>query len=318
MPETKQKLLLEAKNISKTYTDHKAVSDFNLNVLGGQIYTILGQNGAGKSSVLRMLAGIFLPDEGSINLQVSKKIGYLPEERGLYQNMKVYDHLEYLIKLKGFRHSSLKARIVEALQVVGLEDWQDKQLKQLSKGMQQKVQFLATILHEPELVILDEPFSGLDPVSLKSICQIIMDLKDKGVGIIISAHQMGILEEICDHYIFLKRGETVWKGDKEELKDHFGRNSYRFQVMSSPQHPFEALIWPANLQSKILSFAELHLTNSDKEQTSTIKKVHDFEITVSESEAVSEIFEFLFSKYKVKKFEHYLPSLNEAFQTLTT
>jgi ABC-2 type transport system ATP-binding protein len=297
--------LLKAQHLNKTYTDHKAVIDFDLEVRSGEIYTILGQNGAGKSSVLRMLSGIFLPDSGKLELNITKKIGYLPEERGLYQNMKVFDHLNYLLKLKGMEEKKLRSIIQSSLAKVGLEDWQNKQLKQLSKGMQQKVQFLAAILHEPELVILDEPFSGLDPVSLKSICEIILDLKTKGVGIIISAHQMGILEEICDHYIFLKKGQTVWKGNRNELKDHFGQNCYRFQI---GENSTGEIVWPDNLKASILLSKVLSQKNEN---------VQDYEINLADSKHVTEIFEFLFGKYKVKRFEHYSPSLNEAFKEFT-
>lgn len=295
-------VLLNAKNINKSYASHKAVIDFNLQLQRGQICALLGQNGAGKSSVLRMLAGIFFPDDGQLELFTNKKIGYLPEERGLYQNMKVQEHLEYIAKLRGCDTKTFRQKASDTLDKVGLSEWKNQLVKQLSKGMQQKVQLLATILHEPDLLILDEPFSGLDPVSLLVICDLIKELKSNGSGIIISAHQMKITDEVSDQFCFLHEGKTTWQGSREALKEHFGQNTYKFTLGNNAE-----IKWPEELQKKIILESSLQGENNLK----------IYEVEFNDEMKLKEVLDFLVGNYELKAFEHYSPSLEEAFKRLT-
>jgi ABC-2 type transport system ATP-binding protein len=302
------KLVLEAKNLYKNYTDHQAVSDFSLELPNGHVCALLGQNGAGKSSVLRMLAGVFLPDNGSVSFGPGLKVGYLPEERGLYPNMKVVEHLEFLSQLKGLSQKVAKQKANEALDKIGLFDWKKRDVKQLSKGMQQKVQLLATIIHEPQLLILDEPFSGLDPVSLLQTCELIKDLKNKGTAIIISTHQMKIAEEIADSFCFLNRGKTVWQGQLSQLKTIFGQNVYQVKVlMASGCH----LTWTDNLKSQIIQQREIMLIPQPDNL-----HLGSYELAFSANADLKEILHYLVQEYNLLKFEHYLPSLDEAFKRL--
>lgn len=294
------KLVLEAKNLYKNYSGHRAVEDFSLSLSKGQIYALLGQNGAGKSSILRMLSGIFLPDKGSIEIHAGEKIGYLPEERGLYQSMKVKDHLEYLTELKGLKGKEVTKKILNYLERFGLIDWKDKEVKQLSKGMQQKVQILATTIHEPELLILDEPFSGLDPVSLEAICELINELKEQGTAIIICTHQFKTAESISDNFCFLHKGKTVWQGTCDELKNYFGSNLFHFEIKNT-------------------AFEEIQLQKNLKDTVESIKEISsgNFEFKLKSDDNSQELIQFLFNNFNVSKFERYEPTLSEVFERAT-
>jgi len=298
-------IILRVKNLTKSYTGHRAVSDFNLTLFKGQVYALLGQNGAGKSSVLRILAGIFTPDKGTIELFTDRKIGYLPEERGLYQNMKVLEHLEYISVLRGFDSKNLKDKAIEMLNRVGLNDWHNRLVKELSKGMQQKVQLLASLLHDPELLILDEPFSDLDPVSVKTITDLIQELKGKGSSVIVSAHQMRITESISDTFCFLHQGHTRWQGSKQKLKQYFGRNLYKLKLNNC-----DRIAWPEELKAQIVT--ERAAQNSGDEQN-----VLAVQLELEREEIAKQLLAHLASNYEVISFERYTPSLEEAFHQLT-
>jgi ABC-2 type transport system ATP-binding protein len=238
--------ILDLRNIVKTYEKHVAVNDVSFDVPRGSIFGLLGPNGAGKTSLIRIITTITRADEGQVFLDGEKlnsrhpeEIGYMPEERGLYRKMKVGAHLTYLARLKGLSAADAKAKIGYWLEKFQIEDWGDKKVEELSKGMQQKIQFIATVVHEPKLLILDEPFSGLDPVNTNLIKSEIHELRDKGVSIIFSTHRMEQVEEICEHIVLINKGENVLEGRVAAVKDRFKEN--KFQVDYKGELPADAL-----------------------------------------------------------------------------
>ena len=213
-------------SIAKRFSGHVAVADLSLQVPKGAVYGLLGPNGAGKTTTIRMIMNITIPDEGTIELfgdrlggrHHSARIGYLPEERGLYRKMRVRDMLVFLAEAKGVDRARGGAKADEWLQRLDLADWGPRKVEELSKGMQQKVQFIGTMLHEPELLILDEPFSGLDPINQQVLRDIIVHLSRSGATIIFSTHQMDVAEKICDHVCIIARGQKVLDGGLAEVK----------------------------------------------------------------------------------------------------
>ena len=212
--------------IAKRFADHVAVADLSLRVPRGAVYGLLGPNGAGKTTTIRMIMNITIPDEGTIELfgdrmggrHHSARIGYLPEERGLYRKMRVRDMLVFLAEAKGVRRATGGAKADEWLKRLDLAEWGSRKVEELSKGMQQKVQFIGTMLHEPELLILDEPFSGLDPINQQVLKDIVVHLSRSGKTIIFSTHQMDVAEKICDHVCIIARGRKVLDGGLAEVK----------------------------------------------------------------------------------------------------
>jgi ABC-2 type transport system ATP-binding protein len=214
--------------ITKRFGRFIAVDRFSLNVPAGEVLGFLGPNGAGKTTTIRMVMGITMPDSGGLTIlgasdtsAVKDRIGYLPEERGLYRKMTVHATLRYLGQLKGLSGRRLEARIDEALERVGLTDWKRKRVEALSKGMQQKIQFVTTVLHKPELLILDEPFSGLDPINVDLLQRLLADLRRERVTVIFSTHQMEIAERLCDRIVLINRGRKLIEGPLHEVKNRF-------------------------------------------------------------------------------------------------
>jgi len=222
--------VLEVRGISKRFAGHVAVTDLSLRVPKGAVYGLLGPNGAGKTTSIRMIMNITIPDEGTVRLfgddlggrHHSARIGYLPEERGLYKKMKVRDMLVFLAEAKGVARSRAARKADEWLARLGLAEWGLRKVEELSKGMQQKVQFIGTMLHEPELLILDEPFAGLDPINAQVLKDIIVQLARAGTTIIFSTHQMEVAEKICDHVCIIARGRKVLDGGLAEVKREHG------------------------------------------------------------------------------------------------
>lgn len=220
----------------KAYEKHVAVNDVSFEVPAGSIFGLLGPNGAGKTSLIRIITTITRADEGVVYLDGEKlnsrhpeEIGYMPEERGLYRKMKVGEHLTYLARLKGLSATDARAKISDWMEKFGIEDWWDKKVEELSKGMQQKIQFIATVVHEPKLLILDEPFSGLDPVNTNLIKDEIHSLRGKGMSIIFSTHRMEQVEEICEHIVLINKGENVLEGKVSAVKDRFKQNLFELE-----------------------------------------------------------------------------------------
>ncbi len=229
--------MLSIENVTKRYDGHTAVDDLSLLIEPGGIYGLLGPNGAGKTTTIRMIMNIIQPDEGKINLfdaplneKAKEKIGYLPEERGMYRKMKVLDHLIFLGEIKGIKRSIAEKRANEWLEKVELGEWSDKTVESLSKGMQQKIQFISTILHDPQLVILDEPFSGLDPINTQILKDIIISMKNDGRTVVLSTHLMDQVEKLCERICLINKGRKVLEGRLSDIKMKFSKNmvSMRF------------------------------------------------------------------------------------------
>jgi ABC-2 type transport system ATP-binding protein len=234
--------ILDVKHLKKYYATQKAVDDISFTLEKGSIFGLLGPNGAGKTTLLRMITGIFYPDDGEILFEGKKfeatkdvlRIGYMPEERGLYKKMKIGEQAVYLARLKGM--SKLKAIEKVKFWVVkfGMETWWNKKVEDLSKGMGQKLQFVTTVLHEPKLIILDEPFSGLDPVNTNLIKDEIYNLAKNGSSIIFSTHRMEQVEEICDHIILVNKGKKILDGGVNQVKQEFKENLFRIRFDGVP------------------------------------------------------------------------------------
>ncbi len=229
----RQTAVISVQGVTKRYAGHTAVSELSLMIPKGTIYGLLGPNGAGKTTTLRMIMDIIIPDEGSVTLfdqsgtgrDFSGRIGYLPEERGLYKKMKVVELLVFLAEIKGIARSTAKAEAIRWLDKLGLGDWQNKKVDDLSKGMQQKVQFISTVLHSPELLILDEPFSGFDPVNTQLIKNVVIDLNKGGTTVLFSTHIMEQAEKLCESVCIIARGKKVVDGLLSEVKSsHGGRH----------------------------------------------------------------------------------------------
>ena len=211
--------LIEIKNVSKTYGNYKALDNISINVPRQSIYGLLGPNGAGKTTLIRMLNQITAPDEGSIifngetlNRSHITQIGYLPEERGLYKSMKVGEQAIYLAQLKGVSQKDAEKRLKSWFNKFGILNWWDRKVEELSKGMQQKIQFIVTVIHNPQLLIFDEPFSGFDPINVNLLKKEILELRDKGATIIFSTHNMASVEELCDNIMLINKGKKILEG----------------------------------------------------------------------------------------------------------
>ena len=226
--------ILELQNLKKYFATQKAVDDISLTVERGQIFGLLGPNGAGKTTLIRMITGIFYPDEGHIIFDGKKfdpvndvgYIGYMPEERGLYKKMKIGEQAMYLAQLKGLSHKDAMAKIKKWFIKFEMESWWNKKVEDLSKGMGQKLQFVTTVLHEPKLIILDEPFSGLDPVNSNLIKDEIYNLAKSGSTIIFSTHRMEQVEEICNHIVLVNKGTKILDGTVKQVKQEFKENLF--------------------------------------------------------------------------------------------
>jgi ABC-2 type transport system ATP-binding protein len=218
--------------VSKSFGEFTAVRDLSLSVRAGRVFGLLGPNGAGKTTTIRMIVNITAPDSGSVSIfgrkidaELQDRIGYLPEERGLYRRMKVLDQLRFFAELKNVRGKGIDAKIDEWLARLKLSEWKNKRSMELSKGMQQKIQFITCVIHDPDLLILDEPFSGLDPINVELLKEVVLDLKRAGKTIIFSTHQMEVAEKICDDICLLNKSQKVFEGSLREIKRSFGRNS---------------------------------------------------------------------------------------------
>lgn len=218
--------------VTKSFGEFTAVKELSLTVRAGRVFGLLGPNGAGKTTTIRMIVNITASDSGTISVfgrkidaKLQDRIGYLPEERGLYRRMRLVDQLRFFAELKNVHDKTIETRIDEWLARVKLAEWKNKRSMELSKGMQQKIQFITSVIHDPDLLILDEPFSGLDPINVELLKDIVLDLKRAGKTIIFSTHQMEVAEKICDDICLLNRAQKVFEGSLRDIKSSFGRNS---------------------------------------------------------------------------------------------
>ena len=251
-------ITLSVNSVSKRFGEFTAVEDLSFDVSGGRIFGFLGPNGAGKTTTIRMIVGITIPDEGNIELfgrsfshELQDRIGYLPEERGLYKKMKVQDQLRYFAALKGVGQKEADKRIDFWLDRMNLSDWKTKKTTDLSKGMSQKLQFIATMIHEPDLLILDEPFSGLDPVNVEFMKEVIAEIKSQEKTIIFSTHLMETAEKLCDDILLINKARKVLSGSLREIKESYGKN-----IVSLRCENDNGLLDKADAVSKIVEHAD--------------------------------------------------------------
>jgi ABC-2 type transport system ATP-binding protein len=288
---------LEIEDITKRFGDFYAVKDLSLKIPQQTIFGLLGPNGAGKTTTIRMVMNIIIPDKGSIRVldkkmdeAMKERIGYLPEDRGLYPKMKVGEHLYFLSELKGLRGQDARKRIDFWLERFDLTDWKLKKVEELSRGMQQKIQFIATVIHDPELIILDEPFSGLDPVNTKLFKDIMLEMKKNGRTIIFSTHRMEQVEMICDNICLINKAKMVLEGNLSHIKKQYGKNSVVLDYDGDA--------------SFIQSLPE-------------IEKIDDYgkfmEIKLKEQTDPQKLLNTLVGKIRITKFEIMEPTLNAIF-----
>jgi ABC-2 type transport system ATP-binding protein len=290
--------MLEVAHLKKYFTTQKAVDDISFKVEKGAIFGLLGPNGAGKTTLIRMITGIFYPDEGSILFNGKKfnadedasRIGYMPEERGLYKKMKIGEQAVYLARLKGLSAFEALSQVKDWFIRFEMQSWWNKKIEDLSKGMAQKLQFVTTVLHRPELIILDEPFSGLDPVNANLIKDEIFRLAANGSSIIFSTHRMEQVEEICNQIVLLNKGKKILDGTVADVKQEFKENLFRITASPVP----------------VLLPAALFEVLSKNEQTLTIR--------IKEGRSPNEVLRyFIDQQSNISAFTELLPSLNEIF-----
>ena len=290
--------ILELHNLKKYYATQKAVDDISFSIPEGSIFGLLGPNGAGKTTLLRMITGIFYPDSGNIIFDGRKfnpiddiaKIGYMPEERGLYKKMKIGEQALYLAMLKGMSRRDAMKKIKEWFVKFEMESWWNKKVNDLSKGMGQKLQFVTTVLHEPKLLILDEPFSGLDPVNSNLIKDEIFKLAQNGTTIIFSTHRMEQVEEICDKIVLVNHGKKILDGSVTQIKDDFKEHIFKVGFDEIPE---------------IFTSSAFEIVDS---------KENYFKVKIKDGNKPSEVLqEFLNKNAGIISFNEILPSLNDIF-----
>ena len=227
---------VELRGVTKRYDEFVAVDHLSFEIREGSVFGLLGPNGAGKTSTIRMMMGITLPDEGDVfffgqhfERRHLERIGYMPEERGLYKKMKIIDHLVFLGQLKGLAEAEARRRSLDWAEKMGIADWMKNKVEELSKGMQQKIQFIATLLHDPPLIIMDEPFSGLDPANAVQLKDVLIELKKSGKTILFSTHRMDTVERLCDTICLVDHGRPVLMGELKQIKSSYGKNSVQVE-----------------------------------------------------------------------------------------
>ena len=291
--------LLQVQHLKKYFSNQKAVDDISFSVEEGSIFGLLGPNGAGKTTLIRMITGIFYPDAGQITFQGKpfdpihdvRHIGYMPEERGLYKKMKIGEHALYLAQLKGLSRSDAMRQVKIWFERLEMESWWNKKVEDLSKGMSQKLQFVSTVLHEPRLIILDEPFSGLDPVNSNLIKDEIHRLAKNGSTIIFSTHRMEQVEEICQQIILVNRGQKILDGTVNSIKQQYKQSQYRIGI-------------PA--------LNEAHLAEAPFELIQS--KENEQIVRIADGKSSNDVLRFLIDRsIPVHSFVEILPSLNDIF-----
>ena len=287
--------ILSAKNIVKSYASHTALVDISLEIPRQSIFGLLGPNGAGKTTLIRIINQITRPDNGDLYFDGEKlspkhihQIGYLPEERGLYKKMEVGEQAIYLAQLKGMSKSEAISKLKDWFIRLDIKDWWNKPVDDLSKGMQQKTQFIATVVHEPKLLILDEPFSGFDPINANMLKDEILAIKERGTTILFSTHRMETVEELCDDIALINHSRVVLAGEKVEVQNRYKQNTFKIRYLGN---------LPIGLKGmEILSL---------NEQSATLK----MDVGISSNQAISEII----SHVDLLEFQEIIPSFNDIF-----
>jgi len=289
--------VIRVDNICKSFGETKAVRDVSFDVPAGCIFGLLGPNGAGKTTSIRIINHILIADSGSVtinNVHVSpetqRMIGYMPEERGLYKKMKVGEQLIYLAQLKGMSHSEAKKAIKYWLDRFEAADWYNKEVGELSKGMSQKIQFIATIAHDPDIYIFDEPFSGLDPINSEMLKNIVIELRERGKTVLFSTHRMEQVEQMCDEICLFNKGKAVLKGNLRDIKKKFGKNTINLEFQGD--HSFLDKLENVRINNRSTNFAEIRVLNGQNMQ---------------------DILKIAMEHAEIYKFERIEPSLTEIF-----
>jgi len=287
--------ILKVNNVTKKYANHTALENVSISVPKGSIYGLLGPNGAGKTTLMRIINQITAPDSGSVFFNNSKlckehiyQIGYLPEERGLYKKMKVGEQAIYLAQLKGMSYNDALEKLKLWFTKLDIIEWWHKRVEELSKGMAQKIQFIVTIIHEPQLLIFDEPFSGFDPINASIIRKEILELSQKGTTIIFSTHRMESVEEICDYIALINNSKTILEGSIKKIKDKFMLNSY--EIITSGEQLIE------NDDFSIISY-----------------KDSKYKISIKESKSQKEVLHNILQKTDILSFKKETPSVEDIF-----
>lgn len=295
--------ILSAKNIVKNYAAHKALDNVSLDIPRQSIFGLLGPNGAGKTSLIRIINQITGPDSGELLFEGEKlnpkhieQIGYLPEERGLYKKMEVGEQALYLAQLKGMPKAEAKKKLKVWFQKFEMETWWSKKVEELSKGMQQKVQFIVTVLHEPKLLILDEPFSGFDPINANLIRDEILNLKKQGSTILFSTHNMGSVEELCDNIALINKSKKILDGSVKEIRKQYKSNTYQLEFTGNMMG-FTNALW---------SGAELleHTTEDDHNKV---------KVKLLGKTTANDLLQAIIPVAQIQSFREIIPSMNDIF-----
>ncbi|MEJ7693887.1 ABC transporter ATP-binding protein [Daejeonella sp.] len=292
--------MLSIRNIVKQYANHRALDDVSIEVEKGSVFGLLGPNGAGKTSLIRIINQITAPDSGEVFLNGEKlnqshisKIGYLPEERGLYKKMEIGEQMLYLAQLKGMSKADATQRVKYWFEKMEIESWWNKKVEDLSKGMQQKVQFVATVVHDPELIILDEPFSGFDPVNAQVITNEILELNSKGATIIFSTHRMESVEQLCDSIALIHKSKKILDGKVKDIKNAYRSNTYRIgftgQLKPSENEMFNVI-----------------------DQTTENDLIY-LTVKVQDKYLPNDVLKYLIQQVQVSEFMEVIPSMNDIF-----
>jgi ABC-2 type transport system ATP-binding protein len=294
---------LKIRNVEKRFVNHLALDDVSITVPQNSIYGLLGPNGAGKTTLIRIINRITAPDKGYVYLKDRKiqmqdvfRIGYLPEERGLYKKMKVGEQALYLAQLKGMHRSEAIKKLKHWFEKFEIQGWWDKKVEELSKGMQQKIQFVTTVIHDPELLIFDEPFSGFDPINTNLLKNEVLRLKEQGSTIIFSTHNMGSVEELCDHITLINKSRNILEGPIDEIRNRYKSNTYEIEF-NGEGHKMESAL---NNKYEVLEWK-----NSNGNKAVRIKLLQH----TSENELLSLILPHV----EVIGFRELIPSMNDVF-----
>ena len=298
--------ILEVQNVSKNFGSFTALNKVSISVPKGSIYGLLGPNGAGKTTLIRIVNQITMPDSGQVFLDGTplsgvhiKDIGYLPEERGLYKSMKVGEQALYLAQLKGLSHKEAKARLKYWFERLEIGDWWNKKIQELSKGMAQKIQFVVTVLHQPKLLIFDEPFSGFDPINANLIKDEILKLREDGATVIFSTHRMESVEELCDDIALIHKSNKILDGKLVDIKRQYKTNTYEVGILTN--------------QKGVL---EQELSKKFQTSTASFKTLGDelkLNIKLTDVEKPNDLLGYLCNQGQVSHFVELIPSVNEIF-----
>lgn len=297
--------ILQIANLTKRYAGHTALDDVSLEVPKGSIYGLLGPNGAGKTTLIRVINRITLPDAGAVTFDGHhitdddiRHIGYLPEERGLYKKMKVGQQAVFFAQLKGLSRREAVERLKKWFIRFGIEDWWEKKVEDLSKGMAQKVQFITTVVHEPRLLIFDEPFSGFDPINANLLKQEILRLRDNGSTVIFSTHNMSSVEEICDHITLINKSRNILSGSVDEVRRRFGENIFEVTYGGDP----------ATLENAVAPMAEI-LGTAEVSDT----PYHTTRLKLDPAATVRQTVAAVNDAIELRSFHEVIPSMNDIF-----